>query len=630
MGISLVKLLLATCLAIVARAQTGYLTFDAGISPRGITATDLNGDGKPDLAIANSGSSSLSILLNTGESGFAPAAPVSLVSFVPNSMVAADLNADGKTDLVVVGTNSGLTTQSGGILILLGNGDGTFRAPVAVPNSSGAISVQVADLNGDGIPDLAAAYLTLGFLVPTGAGLAIFPGNGDGTFGAATGSFLGLTPWAVLAIADFNRDGTPDIAAVIGHGLTVFLNDGRANFTPVVSGGEPWNFAPAIAAGDLNGDGALDLAVTSQANNPSNGAVTVLLGNGDGTFRAAPGLETGSTAQNCSIADLNGDGFADLVIGSIPPVFFPGRGDGTFESGLLFGASGNTGYFAIAGFTGGPLMGLAATNYRLTSGSEQATGNAVILPQAVWPSLTLANVSAAGFGLGPVAPGSSVTALGSNLAIETAPASNGMPSASLGGDTVTVTGADGKSLPAELYYVSPQQVNYVIPPGVPPGLATVKIIAAGGVAATGQIDIEPVEPALFTVGAGNLAAAYITRVNQNGQQSFQPVYGIDSNGNYLPAPIDLTSATDTLYLSIFGTGIRNVGALSAVVATLGATANAQVTYAGPQGSYDGLDQVNILLPSGPNSALASPTPLSTTLQLTVAGQPSNQVTLTVE
>ncbi len=602
--------LLAACFSVVSWAQTGYLTYDVGINPAGITAADLNGDGKPDLIIANTGSSSLTILLNDGSGRFVAAAPVSFSSsFAPRSMAAADLNADGKIDLVVVGTNAGQTsTSSGGILILLGNGDGTFRAPLPVSGVSGAISVQVADFNGDGIPDLAATYLTLGFLVPTGAGLAILPGNGDGTFGAGTGSFLGLTPWAVLTVGDFNHDGTLDIAAAVGTALTLFLNDGKANFTAVVNGSEPWNFAPAIAAGDLNGDGVLDVVVTSQAaTNPPHGAITILLGKGDGTFQALPTITTSAVAQNAIIADLNGDGHADLVVGSSPPVFFPGRGDGTFASGLPFGALGNTGYFAIAGFTGKGAIGLATANYKLTSASLQTPGNAVILPQAVWPSLTLANVSAAGFALGPLAPGSIVTALGSGFSTQTAAASSGTAPDSLGGNAVTVTGSDGKALSAELYYVSAQQVNYVIPASAPQGFATVNILNGGSVAATGQIDIEPVAPALFTVNAGNLAAAYITRVSQSGQQTFQPVYMADSNGNYLPSPIDLSTTTDTVYLSIFGTGIRNVRTPIAAIATLGAI-NVQVTYAGPQGSSDGLDQVNILLPTGPNSHLVMAMP----------------------
>lgn len=624
---------LAACFAIALQAQNGYLTYTAGVNPTSIVAGDLNGDRKPDVAIADTGSASLTILLNNGAGGFTAAPPVAFSgSFAPMIIAAADLNRDGKTDLVVVGTAGDQSpAAAGGIAILLGNGDGTFQTPQLVANSSSTIFVQVADLNGDGIPDVAATFLTLGFLVPTGAGVTIYTGDGDGTFTAGFAQFLNLTPWAVLAIGDYNKDGKPDVAAVTGHDLTVLLNDGTANFTRTDNNSEPWNFAPAIAVGDLNGDGVLDLAVTSQSNaNPANGSVSILLGAGDGTFKAASSFTTAITAQNAAIADLNGDGYADLLVGSNPPVFFPGSSGGSLAGGLPFAASGNTGYFALADFTGTGVMGLAAADYRLNSSALEVNGSVVILPEAIWPAPTLANVSAAGFGLGPLAQGSVVSALGSNLSSQTGTASTGTPPVSLVNTTVTVTGTDGNALPAELYYVSPQQVNYVIPENVPAGLATVTIRSNGSVTAMGKIEVTPVAPALFTVNSANLAAAYITRVSANGQQTYEPVYTADSSGNYSPMPIDLSSATDTIYLSIFGTGIRNAPAPAAAVATFDATFNAQVTYAGAQGSYDGLDQVNILLPSGPDGPLTNPPSTSIVLQLSVAGQPSNRVTLSVQ
>jgi hypothetical protein len=320
-------------LAAVVQAQTGYLTYPTGLVPAGVTAADLNGDGRPDLVIANVGSNALTILLNNGTGGFTALPPPNIGQ--ASSTIAADLNRDGKTDLVVIGP--GLGQPGAGLVVLLGNGDGTFQPPLPVSGCPEAAGVEAADLNGDGIPDLAVTCLITGrFGIPTSAYLLILPGKGDGTFDAGNEYTFAGTPWAVLAIGDFNQDGKPDIAVATGNTLTVFLNDGTANFKPVSSNNEPWNYAPAIATGDFNGDGLLDLAVSGQsAANLALGTVAGLLGHGDGTFQAAPTLQTTGYGQIVAM-DLNGDGHIDLAEGLDALTFFAGRGDGTFETGYPF------------------------------------------------------------------------------------------------------------------------------------------------------------------------------------------------------------------------------------------------------------------------------------------------------
>lgn len=201
-----------------------------------------------------------------------------------------------------------------------------------------------------------------------------------------------------------------------------------------------------------------------------------------------------------------------------------------------------------------------------------------------------------------------------------------MPPVSLGGTTVSVTDSAGATRPAQLDYVSPKQVNYLIPAETAPGLATVDISASGQLAATGQILVIPVAPSLFTVNAGNLAAASVLRVSQTGDRAFESIYQTDQNGGITAIPIDLGSPTDSVYVSLYGTGIRNLSSLSAISATINREFSAPVTYAGPQGTYTGLDQVNLQLPI----ARASLAPGTIVLQLTVNGQPSNQVTLWIQ
>jgi uncharacterized protein (TIGR03437 family) len=633
-------LIAGTAATSVARAQTGYLTYPLGGA--GVTAADLNGDGKPDLVVAAGGS--LSILLNNGAGGFTALPPLDLSQFSIEAYatLAVDLNGDHKTDLVVL---SG-TQSAPGLWILLGNGDGTFQTPVPVSGCPEAFGAQVADMNGDGIPDLVTMCPVPAFEGPEEALLMILPGKGDGTFGAGIGvsnppyyyytSGVTLAAGGALAIGDFNGDGKPDIAVATAGTLTVFLNGGKDSFTPVSLNDEPWVTGLGIAAADFNGDGLLDLAVSGSpgpVGTPS-GTITILLGRGDGTFRAAPSLQVAGSPGQLIAMDLNGDGHVDLALGR-PFTFFPGRGDGTFGNGLSLGDSGNTGYVAFADFTVTGLVGFAVTNVPHTF--LVSPGNVMILPQATWPSPTLANTPAAGFSLGPLAAGSIATAFGVNLAAETAQPA-GTPQTSLGGATVTVTDSSGAVLLAPLFYVSPAQINYLIPAGTASGLATVTVTASGNVTATGQIEIVPVAPALFAVNPAGLAAANAVLVSLSGEQTFETIYQTDQNGNVTGVPIDFGSDTDTVYVVLYGTGIRNRSSLSAVTATLGGTANnpfssgAPVTYAGPQGfeNPDGLDQVNLQLPRALVSGPQSFSPVTTTLQLTVDGQPSDQVTLLIQ
>jgi hypothetical protein len=215
----------------------------------------------------------------------------------------ADVDADGHPDLVV--GNKFVSTVS----VLLGNGDGTFRARAAFPTQSYPISVAVADLNSDGKPDLAVT--NLGDPYADHSLVSVLLGNGDGTFGARTDFGTGGGPGSI-SIADLNEDGKPDLAMVswIGSGGTVSIlfgnGDGtfraRADFVTADN-------AQGLAIADLDGDGHQDLAVSTWSD------VSVLLGNGDGTFRAHHDLDIDETGLlSIAVADLDGDGRQDLAV----------------------------------------------------------------------------------------------------------------------------------------------------------------------------------------------------------------------------------------------------------------------------------------------------------------------------
>ncbi|MFT3769070.1 MAG: VCBS repeat-containing protein [Minicystis sp.] len=266
----------------------------------GIAAADLDGDGKPDLAVVTY--NVVDVLLNQGGGTFA--APVLYQAPIGTGagVVAVDLNGDGKPELVVAGPS--------GVIVLLNDGTGAFASSYGT-GSGMTNAVGVADLNGDGKPDLAVAN----FLAPS---VGVLLNNGDGTFAAQVDypTAANNSP-STVAIADLNGDGKPDLAvanAVTPCSVSVLLNKGDGTFAPEVhypTGDPPTGLGIWVAAADLNGDGKPDLAVASGL------GVDVLLNEGDGTF--APKVEhpTGTGPTSVAVADLNGDGKPDLAAASL-------------------------------------------------------------------------------------------------------------------------------------------------------------------------------------------------------------------------------------------------------------------------------------------------------------------------
>ena len=188
------------------------VNYRAGSAPQSVAVGDFNGDGKPDLAVANNGSANVSVLLGNGDGTFL--APVNYAAGGwPQFVATDDINNDGKPDLVVANFRVSDFTISANVSILLGNGDGTFRAPASY--NPGGRAVAVADFNGDGRPDVAVAN----------NGIAVLLGNGDGAFQTAVNfNSPGSQP---LVVGDFNGDGMPDLAVVNSTGVSILLNTCR-------------------------------------------------------------------------------------------------------------------------------------------------------------------------------------------------------------------------------------------------------------------------------------------------------------------------------------------------------------------------------------------------------------------
>jgi uncharacterized protein (TIGR03437 family) len=241
-------------------------------------------------------------------------------------------------------------------------------------------------------------------------------------------------------------------------------------------------------------------------------------------------------------------------------------------------------------------------------------------------SLTLANspliISAANSGAKAIAPGSLAFALGQDLAVGTPGEILGVLPTTFAGTSVTIVDSTGASSDAALLFVSPEQVTFLVPPGVASGLAQVTVATPAGSQTASNIQIASVAPGLFTINNVGLAAGYAVLVTPNGTQTAQQIYSINGAGTIVANPINTGSSGDQVYLTLFGTGLKAAGA-SAIQLSIGGIA-VPALYAGPQGSFVGLDQVNLPLP------LSLTGKGSVNIQLSAAGIASNPVQVTIQ
>ena len=326
--------------------------FTTGDGPVSVAAADLNGDGKPDLIVANLKGNSVSVLLGNGDGTFQTQQTVA-TGYQPRSVAAVDVNSDGKPDLVVAGGGS---FGPGWVSVLLGNGDGTFQKPQTFRVGNDPHAVAAVDVNGDGIPDI---------IVAGDGGVSVLLGNGDGTFQNAQTFAAGESPYAV-AVADVNGDGKPDLVVANANfgslygSVSVLLGNGNGSFQ------QPRSIATirypvSVVVADVNGDGKPDIIVAGR------GGASVLLGNGHGTFqKQLPVLAAGGYPDSVAVADVNGDGKPDLLFANRnnnDVSVLLGNGNGTFQNPKFISTGDKPYSLTVADVNGDGKPDILVANY---------------------------------------------------------------------------------------------------------------------------------------------------------------------------------------------------------------------------------------------------------------------------
>jgi FG-GAP-like repeat/FG-GAP repeat len=312
------------------------VTYNVGTAPAAIAAGDFNGDGKMDLAVMNAGNAgssdpgSVSILIGNGDGTFKAAMNFSGCKNCAD-IAAGDFNADGKSDLALLRRGDPSIGDNGDVTIFISNGDGSFRKGPLITPGKNPFSIIVSDVNADHRPDLI-------FSLTTSNTVAVLLGNGDGTFQTPVFYAVAASP-TLMSLVDFNQDGFVDLAVRRAFHTDFLLANGDGTFRtgPSLTAG---NFSNIVAWADFNSDGRVDYLSYGCGIFSHSCSFGLHLGNGDGTFQL-PKFFTSTVLGDVFVGDYDGDGKFDIAgpqnstaPGEIGVLL--GNGDGSFQQPVSF------------------------------------------------------------------------------------------------------------------------------------------------------------------------------------------------------------------------------------------------------------------------------------------------------
>ena len=378
-----------------------------GEDPATIALGDLDGDGHLDAAVTLHNANRVALFRGAGD-GLAPWRELE-TGRRPWKVLAADLDRDGALDLVTADQAAGTVT------VHLGRGDGTFRAGVAYPAGPDPGWVVAADLDGDGRLDLAVSgppFDLLSYTVREPSGRAVvglLKGNGDGTFRQMQTLLAGASP-SIMAAGDLDGDGRLDLAVATHQprGAMVLRGIGGGDFAIATQVAEGL-FPTGLALADLDGDGHLDLLLEDLLDRQ----LLAARGRGDGTFAAPVAVPLGHLPVGLAVGDVDGDGHVDAVIATFDAwdnadtakvAAYLGRGDGTFSTAVeTAGTVGLAGFPALGDFDGDghPEVVLANLAWFMSGYYPTVPPAVAVLERVAYPTLRIEPPRALG-----VSPGS--------------------------------------------------------------------------------------------------------------------------------------------------------------------------------------------------------------------------------
>ncbi len=598
------------------------VTYNTGLgagNPVWLAAADFNGDGKLDLAVE--GQTNVAILLGNGNGTFGTATVYSAGSEVRGGLAVGDFYGNGRQDIALAGNGS-----SGGVLqILPNNGNGTFASPVSLlmPITFDYIrSIATGNFFGNGRADLAIAG-GMGYNnvddTTTPAGVALFENNGSGKFtfsaqynavttpdpGGGNGTGDTVNPEHVN-VADLNGDGKPDLVlSLYDHTIDVFLNNGNGTFQPGVgytteTPGSVGGYPRGVAFADINHDGKIDI-ITDNFGEPvpvdqpvtEPGSVSVLYGNGDGTFQAPIQYTPYTYPGGITVGDFNGDGLPDLAVtqnytGHSVAVML-NQPDTAQEPPTVTGISPTTGPAA-----GGTVVTIIGTNFTGTSQVDFGTVpaksfkvNSNTSITATAPAETAGTVDVSVYNAGASAPTSADKfTFTPSSEIPTVAAVAPYVGPTTGGTVVTITGTNFTGatavkfggVAATSFSVSSSTTIVATSPAEAAGVVDLTVTTPNGTSAvvsadhftfqTPTLDSIVIAPSTATITDGATQLFVATALDQFGKAlATQPAFTWSLSGQGTVTSAGLYTAPAT------GSGYSYVSAASG-----GHTGSAKVTY----------------------------------------------------